>query len=244
MRKLITWSRNIRRQFRSTSKTNIENQGLDRTPGPESNTRAGVITTRPSRPVRTNAELPAPGTRKTRAVGRRRGIRQRRITLPPHFRNRRTDKYILPNRHGCRRLRVPKKQAPGNTKEARLRAVRHQRDGHRDLRHDPVDSKPTPTTTIPMAFYSGRRTQAYHRNGFPKPVWIVGGSTKQALNRPNHQPFRSTLQRVHQNDHRRYELPSALSRIPGHHASTCFRTRNDSTRCGTSHQDHARTSCF
>jgi hypothetical protein len=28
----------------------------------------------------------------------------------------------------------------------------------------------------------------------------------------------------------------------GHHASTCFRTRNHLTRCGTSHQGHVRTS--
>jgi hypothetical protein len=68
------------------------------------------------------------------------------------------DKYILPNRRRCRRLRVPKKQAPGNTKEGHLRAVLHQRDDHRDLRHDPVDSKPTPTTKIQMAFHSGRRS--------------------------------------------------------------------------------------
>jgi hypothetical protein len=127
VRKLITWSHNFQRRSRSTSR---HRKPRPQTLGPESNTRAGVITTRPIRSVRRNAELPAPGTRETRAVARRCGIRQRLFILPPHFRDRRRDKYILPNRHGCRRLRVPKKQAPGNTKEGRLRAVRHQRDDH------------------------------------------------------------------------------------------------------------------
>jgi hypothetical protein len=49
-----------------------------------------------------------PSSRETRAVARRCGIRQRRFSIPPHFRDRRKDEYILSNRHGCRRLRVPR----------------------------------------------------------------------------------------------------------------------------------------
>jgi hypothetical protein len=200
-------------------------------PGTESNTQTGAIITRPTELARGNIGLPALGTRETPAVVRKLGIRQRRLHFTPHFCHGRKYENLLPNRHGCRRLRVPTEQNPGKTEKGRLRTVRRQWNDHYDLWHDTAVFKPSPTTRFQMVFHSGRRIQANHRDGLPKPLWVVGGSTKPTLNRSYHQTlnrrirsrFRSRF-RIHQDNHRRDEPSSASSRISGPYASVRLRT--------------------
>jgi hypothetical protein len=131
--------------------------------------------------------------RKTPAVTRKRGMRQRRLHFTPHFCHGRKYENLLPNRHGCRRLRVPTEQNPGTSEEGRLRTIRRQWNDHCDLRHDPAVLKSTPTTRFQVALHSGRCTQAHHRDGLSKLLWVVGGPMKPTLNRSNHQTLHTRI---------------------------------------------------
>jgi mannose-6-phosphate isomerase-like protein (cupin superfamily) len=166
--------------------------------------------------------------RKTPAVARKRSMRQRRLHFTPHICHGHKYENLLPNRHGCRRLRVPTEQNPGTPEEGRLRTVRRQWNDHCDLRHDPAVLKSTPTTRFQVALHS---TQAHHRYGLPKPLWVVCRPTKPMLNRSNHQTLNTRIRsqfrsrfRIHQDDHWRDELSSASSRISGPYASARLRT--------------------